>query len=310
MCYNYFEDKERFMYNYDTNEFISNLYEGVYIVDKNRKIVFWNSGSEHITGYKADEVVQKHCYQNILKHVDKSGKKLCFEGCPLHHTLQTGKTNENEVFLEHKLGYRVPVSVKTFPLYDDDNKIIAAVEVFTDMKFKENQYKENLKLKKIIQRDDLTKLYNRRYLDFHLNQSLEEAKEFNQAFGILFIDIDHFKDVNDTYGHNVGDQVLKVIAHTLRSNLRPNDLVGRWGGEEFIAIINSDDMKTIEVIAERLRQLSAYSVYKHKEQEIQVTVSIGGTLLRLDDTISSLIERADKNMYEAKSTGRNRVVIK
>lgn len=298
------------MYNYDTNEFISNLYEGVYIVDKNRKIVFWNSGSEHITGYKTDEVVNKHCYQNILKHVDKSGKKLCLDGCPLHDTLHTGKTNENEVFLEHKYGYRVPVSVKTFPLYDDNEKIIAAVEVFTDMKYKENQYKENMRLKKIIQRDDLTKLYNRRYLDFHLNQTLEEAREFNQAFGILFIDIDHFKDVNDTYGHNAGDGVLKVIAHTLQSNLRPDDLVGRWGGEEFIAIIKSDDIKTMEMIAERLRQLVSHSLYKYKGQEIQVTVSIGGALLKMNEPIKSLIERADRNMYEAKSTGRNRVVIK
>jgi diguanylate cyclase (GGDEF)-like protein/PAS domain S-box-containing protein len=298
------------MYNYDTNEFMSNLYEGVYIVDKNRKIVFWNSGSEHITGFKADEVVNKHCYQNILKHVDKSGKRLCLDGCPLHDTLHTGMTNENEVFLEHKFGYRVPVSVKTFPLYDDKNDIIAAVEVFTDMKYKENQHKENLKLRKMIQKDDLTKIYNRRYLDFHLNQALEEAREFNQSFGILFIDIDHFKGVNDTYGHNVGDGVLKVIAHTLRSNLRPNDLVGRWGGEEFIAIINSDDIKTIEMVAERLRQLSSHSVYKYKGEDIQVTVSIGGTLLKMNEPIKSLIERADKNMYEAKSRGRNKVVIK
>lgn len=298
------------MYNYDTNEFMSNLYEGVYIVDKNRKIVFWNSGSEHITGYKAKEVVNKHCFQNILKHVDKSGKRLCFDGCPLHDTLATGKINENEVFLEHKYGYRVPVSVKTFPLYDDDQKIIAAVEVFTDMKYKENQYNENQKLRKLIQRDDLTQIYNRRFLEFHLKQALEEANEFKQAFGLLFIDIDHFKHVNDTYGHNIGDCVLKVLANTLRSNLRPNDLVGRWGGEEFIAIIKSDDEKMLQVIAERLRQLSEHSIYKHGDIDIQVTVSIGGALLKKDESIEDLIHRADKHMYQAKSTGRNKVVIK
>jgi diguanylate cyclase (GGDEF)-like protein/PAS domain S-box-containing protein len=299
-----------YMYNYDSNYFMSNLYEGVYIVDKTRKIVFWNSGSEHITGYKADEVINKHCYQNILKHVDKSGKKLCLDGCPLHHTLQTGKTNENEVFLEHKMGYRVPVSVKTFPLYDDKKKIVAAVEVFTDMKFKENQYKENIKLKKAIQRDELTQLYNRRFLDFHIKQMIDEAQEFNHSFGILFIDIDHFKNVNDTYGHNIGDGVLKVISNTLKSNLRPGDIVGRWGGEEFIAIIKTDELRTLEMLAERLRQLCEHSVYKVKNNSISVTVSIGGSLYKDNENLKSLIHRADQHMYEAKNKGRNQSIIK
>jgi diguanylate cyclase (GGDEF)-like protein/PAS domain S-box-containing protein len=288
---------------------MSNLYEGVYIVDKNRKIVFWNSGSEQITGYKASEVVNKHCYQNILKHVDKSGTKLCLEGCPLLDTLKTGKTNENQVFLEHKLGYRVPVSVKTFPLYDDNQKIVAAVEVFTDIKFKESQYKENIKLKKAIQRDELTNLYNRRYLNFYLNQVLEEAKEFDKGFGILFIDIDYFKNVNDTYGHNVGDGVLKVISNTLKSNLRPGDIVGRWGGEEFISVIKTNDFQTLQMVAERLRQLCEHSVFKVKKNSISVTVSIGGSLYQKDETIKALIKRADDNMYHSKDTGRNKVTI-
>lgn len=298
------------MYNYDSNYFMSNLYEGVYIVDKTRKIVFWNSGSEHITGYKADEVINKYCYQNILKHVDKSGKKLCLDGCPLHHTLQTGISNENEVFLEHKMGYRVPVSVKTFPLYDDKQEIVAAVEVFTDMKFKENQYKENIELKKAIQRDELTQLYNRRYLNFHLNQMIEEAKEFNHSFGILFIDIDHFKNINDSYGHNIGDGVLKVLSNTLKSNLRPGDIVGRWGGEEFIAIINTDNINLLKEIAERLRLLCANSRYSFAGDDISVTISIGGSLYRLGEDISQTISRSDKNMYHSKHTGRNKTTIK
>jgi diguanylate cyclase (GGDEF)-like protein/PAS domain S-box-containing protein len=289
---------------------MSNLYEGVYIVDKTRKIVFWNSGSEHITGYKADEVINKHCYQNILKHVDKSGTRLCLEGCPLLNTLKTGKTNENQVFLEHKLGYRVPVSVKTFPLYDDNQKIVAAVEVFTDIKFKENQYKENIKLKKAIQHDELTQLYNRRFLDFHIKQMIDEAQEFHHSFGILFIDIDHFKNVNDTYGHNIGDGVLKVISNTLKSNLRPGDIVGRWGGEEFIAIIKTDELRTLEMLAERLRQLCEHSVYKVKNNSISVTVSIGGSLYKDKENLKSLIHRADQHMYEAKNKGRNQSFIK
>ena len=285
------------MYNYDSNEFMTNLYEGVYIVDKTRKIVFWNSGSEQITGYKAEEVVNKHCYQNILKHVDKQGKKLCLEGCPLQDTLISGNINENEVFLEHKFGYRVPVTVKTFPLRNDDGEIVAAVEVFTDTKFKENQYLENKKLKLMMQTDELTKVYNRKYLEFTLNQLYQEVKEFDSIFGLLFIDIDHFKKVNDDYGHNIGDGVLKVIANTIKSNLRPGDIIGRWGGEEFIAIIKTNNLDTLQDVSERIRRLCENSTYKHKNEIIKVTVSIGGSLYKENEKIKSLIERADQYMY-------------
>lgn len=297
------------MYKYDTNEFMSNLYEGVYIVDSKRKIVFWNYGSEIITGYKSSEVINSHCYQNILKHVDKSGKRLCFEGCPLQNTLTTGKTNENDVFLEHKSGYRVPVSVKTFPLYDNDQNIVAAVEVFTDISFRKNQYEENIELKKIMQVDELTGVYNRKFLEFQLNNSINETKEFNNTFGILFIDIDHFKSINDTYGHNTGDGVLQVIANTIRLNLRPEDIIGRWGGEEFIAIIKTNSIDVLKEIAERIRQLVENSSYKNNNLSIHVTISLGGTIFDGSDSLKALIEKADKNMYISKHSGRNKITI-
>jgi diguanylate cyclase (GGDEF)-like protein/PAS domain S-box-containing protein len=298
------------MYKYDTNEFMSNLYEGVYIVDSNRKIVFWNTGSEIITGYKSSEVINNHCYQNILKHVDKSGNRLCFDGCPLQNTLTTGNTNENDVFLEHKSGYRVPVSVKTFPLYDNDKNIIAAVEVFTDNSFRKSQYEENLELKKIIRIDELTGIYNRKFLEFQLNKSIKESREFNSIFGILFIDIDHFKNINDTYGHNTGDGVLQIIANTIRLNLRPEDIIGRWGGEEFVAIVKTDNEDVLKEIAERIRHLVENSSYKNNNLNVSVTISIGGTIFNRKDSLKILIEKADKNMYVSKHSGRNKVTIK
>lgn len=113
---------------------IPHLYEGVYVVDKNRKIIFWNEGSERITGYSKEEVVNSFCYQNILQHVDHNGKQLCLEGCPLNETLQDGIIREAHVFLKHKDGYRIPITVKTLPIYDSEQNIVAAIEVFTDEK--------------------------------------------------------------------------------------------------------------------------------------------------------------------------------
>jgi len=298
------------MYNYDSDEFMTLLYEGVYIVDKSRKIVFWNKGSEMITSYKSSQVQNSYCYQNILNHVDNAGKKLCLEGCPLQNTLDTGKINENDVFLEHKKGYRVPVSVKTFPLYDDLGNITAAVEVFTDSRFKENQYKENLELKKLVQTDDLTQLNNRKYLNFKLRQSILESNEFNRGFGLLFLDIDHFKNVNDTYGHNIGDEILKIIANTIKVNVGTNDIVGRWGGEEFVAITKTENLSELKKLAEKLRQLCENSSYRYQDKSIKVTISIGGTLYKQNEHVDDFIHRADQLMYKAKHTGRNKSVIK
>ena len=114
----------------EINELIPYLFEGVYVVDKDRKIIYWNEGSERITGYQSEEVVNKHCFDNILQHVDEEGKLLCFSGCPLQYTLETGVINHANIYLRHKKGYRVPVSVKSIPIYDNDNKVIAAIEIY------------------------------------------------------------------------------------------------------------------------------------------------------------------------------------
>jgi len=290
---------------------MSHLYEGVYIVDKKRKIVFWNSGSEQITGYLAKEVVDAHCYDNILQHIDGSGKRLCLEGCPLHDTLATGKVNENEVFLHHKNGHRVPVSVKTMPLYDDAGSIVAAVEVFTDSRFKQDQYDENKQLKRLLELDGLTKIYNRNYLEFNLVSSQAEYKQFNMTFGLLFIDIDHFKNINDTYGHNIGDEVLKMVVNTVSANIRSEDVFGRWGGEEFIIVLKRVDLEILKHIAEKLLITVRNSAYKTEDsKEIRVTVSIGGSIYQLSEPIEALVERADALMYESKQAGRDKFTIR
>ncbi|MGI6787128.1 MAG: diguanylate cyclase [Acholeplasmataceae bacterium] len=289
---------------------IPHLYEGVYVVDKNRKIIFWNEGSERITGYSKEEVVNSFCYQNILQHVDHNGKQLCLEGCPLNETLQDGIIREAHVFLKHKDGYRIPITVKTLPIYDSEQNIVAAIEVFTDERFQRQIYHENIELKDKLRIDPLTQVANRNFFDFEIAKRLEETKLFSNTFGILMMDIDYFKKVNDTYGHLVGDEILKIVAHTLTSNIKKTDLVSRWGGEEFIAILDVSNKDELLKIAERLRLLVAASSYQlDEERTVQVTISIGGTLVTKIDTIKTAISRADENMYYAKQNGRNQSKI-
>ena len=296
---------------FDTDyDLLSHMYEGIYVVDKNRKIIFWNQGSEIITGYKSEEVVQKACYNNILRHVTEDGKELCFNGCPLHDTLATGNINEASVYLHHKEGHRVPVTVKSIPLYEGD-KIVAAIEVFTENNSNSKEtIIENRELKKLLITDELTQIPNRRYLDFHLGNMKKEKDEFDLKFGVLFFDIDLFKNINDTYGHNTGDEILKMVSKTLSSNLRSDDKIGRWGGEEFIAIMHVSKESSLEKIANKLRVLVSKSSYNTEDNlSISVNVSIGGAIIKDGESIEELIQRADDNMYISKKTGRNKVTV-
>lgn len=292
------------------DDIIPYLYEGVYVVNKQRKIIFWNEGSQRITGYSATEVMGSFCYHNILQHVNESGKQLCHDGCPLHKTLQDGIVNEAHVFLKHKDGYRIPVMVKTLPIYDQESKIVAAIEVFTDERFQKQIYNENIELKDQLSVDPLTKVANRHYFDFQVSKRIDEARVFKGVFGFLLIDIDHFKNINDTYGHLVGDEILKIVANSLSSNVDSQDLISRWGGEEFVGIINVDSLEELMKIAEKLRNLVMNSKYElDSDHTISVTISIGGTLYKDGDDAKKLVARADKNMYFAKQNGRNQCKI-
>ncbi len=156
--------------------------------------------------------------------------------------------------------------------------------------------------------DSLTGLYNRRYLDTHLQKLLEKNKESKKDLCVLLLDIDHFKEVNDTYGHGVGDEVLRVFAHRLKDSLRSFDLVARLGGEEFVAILPDTSMEMSQIIAERLRTSISRVPIKcaAPEGEITITTSIGGALIEHGEhTVTSVLERADKMLYDAKNGGRN-----
>jgi diguanylate cyclase (GGDEF)-like protein len=126
---------------------------------------------------------------------------------------------------------------------------------------------------------------------------------------LLFVDLDNFKKVNDAHGHDTGDRVLRMVAQTLGGNLRSVDAVGRWGGDEFIAVIANTTEDHLLLTAERSRKLVAVSVLDAGSSQVGVTVSIGATMAREDDTPQSLVKRADSLMYRAKAGGANRVEL-
>ena len=160
--------------------------------------------------------------------------------------------------------------------------------------------------------DSLTGLYNRRYLEVHLEKLIENNARSNKALGVIMMDIDHFKSVNDTHGHNVGDEILKVFANRIKDNLRSFDLVARLGGEEFVAILPDVSPERAYIVAERLRRAIADEpiICSAETGCLDITTSIGGAIInRGGHSIPAILERADKCLYDAKHGGRNCTVF-
>jgi diguanylate cyclase (GGDEF)-like protein/PAS domain S-box-containing protein len=288
---------------------LDSLYDGVYFVDPQRRITYWNKGAEAISGFTAEEVVGRHCWDNILRHVDNNDNQLCFGLCPLAATIKDGDQREVEVYLHHKDGRRLPVIVRTAPVRDAEGNIIGAVEVFNDNSARLATAQRLKELEQLALLDPLTQLANRRYLEMSLSLRFDEMNRYGWSFGVLFIDADNFKRINDIYGHDIGDEVLRMIGNTFMNNARSSDSVGRWGGEEFVAIIRNVDEENLYVLAERFRLLIAESRLPVWPMTIRVTVSIGATLAQPDDSVETLLKRADRLLYQSKHAGRNRVSL-
>jgi diguanylate cyclase (GGDEF)-like protein len=157
--------------------------------------------------------------------------------------------------------------------------------------------------------DSLTELPNRRGFDLLAAQAMLEARREPKPLTAMLLDLDHFKALNDTYGHLAGDQVLIGFARDLESCLRHSDIVCRWGGEEFIVLLKDTDGETGLMIAEKIRQHVEQQRYAYDGKELQLTVSIGLTTLQVDETLHTLLSRADHAMYRAKQAGRNRTCV-
>ncbi|MBL7006417.1 MAG: sensor domain-containing diguanylate cyclase [Spirochaetia bacterium] len=290
-----------------TDKVLSSLHDGVYITDKDRVVSYWNAAAERITGFSSQEVVGKSCSDNILIHVNTKGENLCVSGCPLAQSIQDTIPRETEIFLHHKSGHRVPVNVRVSVIQNDEGEVTHAIELFNDISHKSITEMRIKELERVALLDQLTQLANRHYIESELKRRLEDYKNHSIPLGVLFFDIDHFKVVNDTYGHDAGDKILKLTADSLIANTGPFDIFGRWGGEEFVGLIQNVDAHTLSSIGNRLRVLVENSFIEINNKPINITISIGATIVRNNDTSGTIIKRADRLMYESKESGRNRV---
>ena len=187
------------------------------------------------------------------------------------------------------------------------NELMARVSAALRTKWLQDELRtRNAELDRVSRIDMLTNIYNRRHLDEHLRRVISAARRHDRTVGVLIVDIDHFKEVNDERGHLAGDVVLREVAARLQQAMRTEDALGRWGGEEFLGVLTDTPPEGIRIMAERLRQVIAAAPFILDDgSRIGVTVSVGHTYGTEDAEV--LVHRADDALYVAKAEGRNRV---
>ena len=286
---------------------LDHIGDGVYFVDRELRIQYWNEGAYRLTGFKAEELLGRSCQDEILCHVDQTGKRLCDDGCPLAASVSDGKPHEANIFLRHKQGRRVPVSSRVLPIHGADGAIIGAIEIFSDNSAEFDAQRKTEAMNRLAFLDHLTQLPNRRFLDMSLGTALNEYKVHGDPLGVMVIDIDEFKKINDSLGHSGGDRALQEAARTLTGSLRPTDIVGRWGGDEFLAIARNVDHEMLRKLAERcVALIGRTSIVGNAGQRVSLSSSVGAALSRPGDSAEDLIQRADELMYRSKNGGRGR----
>lgn len=196
----------------------------------------------------------------------------------------------------------------------DRNELLARVRTQVRRKRFQQRLRSNFELSlSMALTDSLTGLYNRRYFEVHLQKLLQKNQQSKKAMAVLMMDIDHFKSINDTHGHGVGDEILKIFAHRVQDSLRSFDLVARLGGEEFVVILPDVSTDMAYFIAERLRRAIADESFKCSAVggEVSVTTSIGAIIIEGDNVLGmeDILKHADDALYDAKENGRNATVF-
>ncbi|GAB4165312.1 MAG: GGDEF domain-containing protein [Geothermobacteraceae bacterium] len=286
-------------------QMLDHLAEGVYFVDRNRRILYWNRAAEQLTGYRAEDLVEKCCADSGLDHIDCDLTPLCEGDCPLHRAMQGGRGISERVFLRHRDGHRLPVDVRTRPVYDDKGEIIGAIEIFSDASDRVRVENLNRQLQKQVRIDLLTGVPNRRAFLELAKAEFDRYQRYGEVFSVIFTDIDFFKQVNDRHGHRIGDRTLRWFADTLKTALRKVDTISRFGGEEFLILLPTTGAEEAVRTAEKLRRQLASDLCPTTGEPLSASFGVASVVA--EDSTETLIERADRALYRSKQAGRNRV---
>ncbi len=285
------------------------LQDGVCLVDRERRIVFWNRGAEQITGFQRQEVLGRSCTKQIFSHSTSDGTALCGPACPLERTIHDGKTRNLELFLRHREGHCIPVSTRTAAIHTASGELIGVAEVFERSSNAACRQSRSYELNTPGCLDALTGAADRAYASTYLAQQISEFEAYGLPLSVLRVDIDGLREVNHSRGREAGNAVLRLLARTLAESLAHDDLLARLDKDEFLVIFTSCSGEALLDLAERTRLVVSLSAISWWGDQLSVTVSIGGATARRGDTVDTLLARAGDSLAVSKSSGGNRVTL-
>jgi len=293
---------------------------GLVVIDREYKVNVWNSFLENHSGKTAKFVMDKNLF-DVFPEISADWFKRKVEAVLLLKN-RGFSTWEQHPYLFKFKNYRPITGNAEFmyqnitftPLMSADGEIdhvcIAIYDV-TDIAInKSGMLVANKQLESLSRTDQLTQLNNRGYWEECLASEFLRVKRTQQPCSLLIFDIDHFKKVNDTYGHQAGDEVIRITSKITRETIRTTDIAGRYGGEEFVVILIDTPAENAKILAERLRMLMQSCPVVHEGTKIDYTISLGIAEFTSDlPDYQAWIERSDQALYSAKETGRNKSVI-
>lgn len=293
------------------------MHDGLTVRDRDGKIALVNHASQRIMGLTANQLSGIEPSDPRWSAVGPDGEPLAVSELPSVRAVTTGKAQFDYLMgIRHPDGRETWVNVNSVPVLEADGSVSWVVATYADVTEHVNQRniiaaqkrrleEANERLHALAIQDGLTGLLNHRALHERLNDAFLHARRYERRLSLILLDVDLFKRYNDAHGHLAGDDVLRGVAATLRDEARTGDIVGRYGGEEFLIILPETEYHQAILVAERLRQAVASAVYEFGP----VTASLGvATLNELHDGPGQLLDKADRAMYAAKLAGRNRVM--
>lgn len=272
--------------------------EAIAVTDAKMHLIKVNSAFSHITGFAAEDVLGKDL-QNLF-YKKKAIERLQIK---IQQSLEVKDSWQGEIWYQHENGELLPVLQSISALLSEDGQVINYIHIFNDIS--ESKAIEE-RINYLAHYDQLTDLPNRTLLNRRIKKAVEKASRTGQKLAILFMDLDHFKEVNDTLGHPVGDLLLQAVGQRLKSRLREQDILGRLGGDEFLAMLDhAANQDASGTVAQKIIH-SLMQPFSIEGNEIKIGVSVGIAIYPKDgSTANELIKNADIAMYRAKESGRN-----
>jgi diguanylate cyclase (GGDEF)-like protein/PAS domain S-box-containing protein len=288
------------------DQLLSNMGDGVIYVDRDNVIQGWNSAIEKLTGIPADAVLMSSWAPTLLGLVDEEGE-VCEGSCPVRQAFSNSSHVAGQYSIRRNDGTIVPVRLHVVPVTSDQPGLCGVVLIAHDASQQRNLEARVESLHKQAMHDTLTKVANRAAFDRRLDELVSRRNETGAGFSLIICDIDHFKMVNDVHGHPAGDEALVTFAGVLSAHSRENDLVSRYGGEEFVMLSPDCDIATAARRAETIR-IAVEQTRLPSIGNQAVTASFGVTEVQAGDTADSVLSRADRALLQAKDRGRNQVI--